>query len=157
MRRSILRALKTQEEVAMKNGRAWIPALVTLVVALAGGTARADDVRGADRILCTAVEATRCVMGGDCEMGAPWNWNIPQFIEVDLNAKTLATTKASGEQRTTPIKNLEKIGGHVYLQGIQGGRAFSFTIEEESGDLAAAVASDGVTVSAFGACTPMNR
>jgi hypothetical protein len=118
---------------------------------------RADDLRGSNRILCTAVQATRCTMDDDCEIGAPWNWNIPQFIEVDLTAKTLATTKASGEQRSTPIKNFERQAGHIFLQGLEGGRAFSFAIDEETGMLSAAVAADGVTVGVFGACTPMAR
>jgi phage terminase large subunit-like protein len=38
-----------------------------------------------------------CTSDGDCAAGNPWNWNIPQFIEVDLVKKQLGTTKASGE------------------------------------------------------------
>ncbi len=64
---------------------------------LATPTATADDLRGSSRILCASVQATRCVIDDECEMGAPWLWNIPQFIEVDLTAKTLSSTKASGE------------------------------------------------------------
>lgn len=116
--------------------------------------AYADDVTGADRILCTAVQATICDTSGECEIGSPWLWNIPQFIEVDFKAKTFGTTKASGENRQTPIKYIERADGLIFLQGVEGGRAFSFVIEEETGDLSAAVARSGVTVSVFGACTP---
>ena len=114
----------------------------------------ADDLTGADRILCTAVQATVCDTSGECEIGSPWLWNIPQFIVVDFKEKSLGTTKASGENRVTPIKNIQRADGLIFLQGVEGGRAFSFVIEEETGDLSAAVARNGVTVSVFGACTP---
>ena len=119
--------------------------------------AAADDLEGADAILCTAVQATRCFADGDCVSGPPWNWNIPQFIRVDLKSKELSTTKASGEYRTTPIKNYIREDGLIILQGTQNARAFSFVIAEESGMTSIAVAGDGLSVTVFGACTPADR
>ncbi len=124
------------------------------LLSVVSAAAYADDLTGADLILCTAVQATVCDTSGECEIGSPWLWNIPQFIVVDLKGKTFGTTKASGENRMTPIKNIEYADGLIFLQGVEGGRAFSFVIEEETGDLSAAVARNGVTVSVFGACTP---
>jgi hypothetical protein len=117
------------------------------------GLAAADDLTGADRWLCSANEATVCDVDGDCNMGAPWLWNIPQFIEVDLTKKKIATTKASSENRETPILTLERSEGLVFIQGIENGRAFSFVVEERTGIFSAAVARMGITVSVFGACT----
>lgn len=65
------------------------------LVTLAPMIALADDLTGTDRILCTSVQVTICQAGGECEIGPPWEWNIPQFVEIDLKAKTLGTTKAS--------------------------------------------------------------
>ena len=115
----------------------------------------ADDLTGQDRMLCTAVEATRCMETGSCTSELPWNLNIPQFIEIDLKAKTFSTTKASAENRTTPIRSVAREEGLIILQGYEAGRAFSFVIHEESGMASVAVARDGLTVSIFGACTPM--
>ena len=118
------------------------------------GVAVADDLRGESSFLCTAVNVTRCADDGDCTNVVPWKLNIPQFIVVNLTEKTLSTTKASGENRSTPIKNFLKEGGQMFLQGVEGGRAFSFVITEETGRAAITVASEGRTVSIFGACTP---
>jgi hypothetical protein len=118
-------------------------------------SARADDLKGANVLLCTAVQATVCTPDGDCEIGPPWNWNIPQFIEVDLGGKILRTTKASGENRSTPIKNLERAEGKIFIQGVERGRAFSFVIEEDTGYATIAVAREGIGVTVFGACTTM--
>ena len=128
--------------------------VLAVAFVLAWSSVLADDLTGADKLLCTSVQATRCFAEGDCEIGPPWNWNIPQFIEVDLGQKLLRTTKASGENRVTPIKNLERDSGKIFLQGIEGGRAFSLVIDEATGFLSAAVATDGVATAVFGACTP---
>jgi len=131
-------------------------ACVTLAVVLAAGgaAARADDVTGAQQLLCTAVQATGCYEDGDCFQDLPWNLNVPQFIQVDLVGKRLSTTKASGENRSTPIEYLKRQGGLIVLQGFEGGRAFSFVITEATGMLSVAVAREGRGVVVFGACTP---
>jgi len=138
----------------MSNEKVSFSVLAVAFV-LAWSSVLADDLTGADKLLCTPAQATRCLAEGDCEIGPPWNWNIPQFIEVDLGQKMLKTTKASGENRVTPIKNLERDSGKIFLQGIESGRAFSLVIDEETGFLSAAVAADGVATAIFGACTPL--
>lgn len=115
----------------------------------------ADDLSDAKTILCSASVATLCLEDGDCETGPPWNWNIPDFIEIDFAAKKLRTTKASGENRATPFKNLEQDAGLIILQGVENQRAFSFVITQKTGLASFAVARDGVTVNGFGACTPI--
>jgi hypothetical protein len=50
---------------------------------------------------------------------------------------------------------MQRTDGMIVLQGFEAGRAFSFVIQEESGQLSAAIARQGITVSVFGACTPL--
>ena len=134
--------------------RAPVVAFVAAFLILVGaGGAQADDLTGARQLLCTAVQATRCAEEGDCYQDLPWNLNVPQFIQVDLNAKRLSTTKASGENRSTPNEYMKREGGVIVLQGFEGGRAFSFVISEGTGMLSAAVAAEGKAVVVFGACT----
>ena len=126
-----------------------------LLVVVATAAAAADDLTGQQSVLCTAVQATVCDDTGSCVIENPWDLNIPQFLEINLKDKVVSTTKASGENRSTPIRTLLREDGLIVLQGVEGGRAFSFVIEEKSGLLSAAVAREGKTVSVFGACTPM--
>lgn len=137
----------------MRKSWKWI--LTAAVVALPAAAISADDLTGKNRMLCTAVQATRCLESGDCVVDLPWNLKIPQFIEVDLSARKLSTTKASGENRSTKIDQLRREDGMIVLQGFERGRAFSFVINEETGVLSAAVAAQGKAVAVFGACTPM--
>ena len=133
----------------------WIMAVISTFFALVLPVAVADDISNADQILCSSVEATVCTLDG-CELGAPWWWGIPQFIEIDLQTKRMSTTAASGENRVTTATSLERKDGQIFLQGVENGRAFSLVINEETGMLSAAVARDGITVSVFGACTPLS-
>jgi hypothetical protein len=115
----------------------------------------ADDLKGQDRILCTAVQATVCTTDGDCTIQAPWNLNIPQFIEINLKDKTASTTAASGENRSSPLGTVSRADGLIVIQGVEAGRAFSFVITEDTGFASIAVARQTLTVSVFGACTPL--
>ena len=125
-----------------------------MVLATASTAVRADDLTGQQRFLCTAGPTTVCFSDGECESGPAWSWDVPQFIEVDLDKKRLSSTKASGETRTTPIVNLQRDQGQIILQGYENKRAFSFLIDEKSGWMTVSVARRDVAVSVFGACTP---
>jgi len=129
--------------------------LFGVLVLLVLGPAHADDLTGANKLVCASMTVAVCWDDGDCELGMPADLNIPQFVEVDLTQKRLSTTKASGENRSTPITTLLREQGQIVLQGFEGGRAFSFVISEETGRLSVAVARDGRTVGVFGACTPV--
>jgi len=125
------------------------------IVCLAPTLALADDLGDAGQILCTVSVATLCLEDGDCESGPPWNWNIPQFIEIDLVKKVMRTTKASAENRATPIRSMIRDNGLIFLQGVEQERAFSVAITRATGLASFAVAREGVAVAAFGACTPI--
>ena len=124
------------------------------VVALGTAPALADNLAGADRILCSASTVIMCGETGECTTGSPLELNIPQFIEIDLKGKRLSTTRASGENRSTPILSMTRDSGQIILQGHEKGRAFSFVISEATGATSVAVARDGISVAVFGACTP---
>jgi hypothetical protein len=115
----------------------------------------ADDLTGADRFLCAPGEVTVCAMDGECTSGPPWEFNVPDFIEVDLEAGLLKTTEASEENRQTPITRIIREDGLIVLQGLEMGRAFSFNIEEATGTMTAVAARNGLFVGSFGVCTPL--
>ena len=105
--------------------------------------------------MCSSASVVICLDDGTCVAAVPWEVNVPQFIEVDLRSKRLATTESSGENRATTVNSLMKEDGLTYLQGVEGGRAFSIIINESTGFMTAAVAREDITVTVFGACTPI--
>ena len=135
------------------NRRALLPVLLVGVF-LSFTSLQADDVTGATKLLCSPAQATRCFADGECSTGPPWKWDIPMFIEIDLDGKSLNTTEASGLNRSTTFKGVVRDKGLIFLQGVEGGRAFSFVIAEDTGFLSVGVAAEGMAVAAFGGCTP---
>ena len=120
---------------------------------LASGVALADNLEGADRLLCTPKQIMICVEDADCYPAHAAEIGVPDFIIVDLKNKKMQTTKASEQTRTTAFSSMSRSAGKIFLQGLENGRAFSFLINEATGSLTVAVSRDGVAVAAFGSCT----
>lgn len=118
-----------------------------------GAAAHADSVEDVDRLVCSAGQVQICVEYDTCYPSSAGELGMPQFVILDLKKKRISTTEASEENRSTEIRTLQREEGQIYLQGVEGGRAFSFLIDEASGRMTVAVSRDGVSVTAFGACT----
>jgi len=120
---------------------------------LACSIATAENLEGTDDLLCAAGQAQICFENGECFPVAPWELGIPDFVVIDTNEKSVSTTKASGENRSSPFSSVDRSDGIIHLQGREGHRVFSFVIEEASGHMTAAVVRDGFSVTVFGVCT----
>ena len=127
--------------------------LVACLVLGVFGAAVAEDVTGVTRMVCASGQAQICLETGDCYAATPWELAVPDFVIIDTKKGTISTTKASGINRSTEFSKSERKDGLIHLQGVEGGRAFSFVIHEQTGRLTAAIARDGLSVTVFGACT----
>ena len=123
---------------------------------LIAGVAAAEDLTGVDRFICSSAQAQICLETGECYSAIPWELDVPDFIVVDLDEKTVSTTEASNLNRSSEFSKVEKVDGLIYAQGIEEGRAFSFVIHESTGHMTAAIARDGLSVTVFGACTDVD-
>lgn len=131
--------------------------LLAACAALAAVPALADDLTGAKSLLCSSLEVSACESTYGCESGPATDWKVPGFVEIDLATRTLRTTKASGEARSTVASVVDRKDGRILLQGMENGRAFSLLIRESDGTMTVAVAREEITVSVFGVCTPLTR
>lgn len=128
--------------------------MVALITFGAFAGAVADDITGLNRFVCAPAQVTICDEYGACVSVMPWEVNVPRFLVFDLKKKHVATTEASGQNRATPIQSIVDKDDAIYLQGVEGGRAFSFVINKSTGFMSAAIAREFLTVTGFGACTP---
>ena len=121
------------------------------------GPARADELTGVDRFICSAGSVSACCDDGQCASGTAAELGVPQFMEFDLKQKRVSTTKASALNRSTAIDNLKRENGIIVMQGVENGRAYSFVVDEKQGTLSATVAVQeaGCNIIGFGTCTPM--
>jgi hypothetical protein len=128
-------------------------ALVAVLVAVA--PVAAERVSGADRLLCAAQQVTVCTPFAECSTGPSVDVDLPDFVVVDIAAKTLSTTAANERPRASPVRYLEREDGHIFLQGLENQRAFSIVVVEETGELSAAVSTTDLNISVYGVCTPL--
>ena len=120
---------------------------------LVSSMAMADNLEGTDDLLCAAGHVQLCFENGECFPVAPWELSMPDFVVIDLKAKTVSTARGSGQTRSSPFTSVERSDGVISLQGVEDQRAFSFVIEEASGHMTVAIARDGLSVTVFGVCT----
>jgi hypothetical protein len=118
-----------------------------------GALAQADNLEGVDKMICAAAQVKICFEEDICYAATAAELDVPDFVVIDVKKKVISTTKASNQNRSTSFKNVEKADGLIYVQGMEGGRAFSFVIHEATGRMTVSVSRDGLTVSVFGACT----
>lgn len=130
--------------------------LLAGALTLIAGVTVAEDLTGVDRFICSSAQAQICLETGECFAAIPWELDVPDFIVVDLDKKTVSTTEASDLNRASEFSKVEKADGVIYVQGIEDGRAFSFVIHESTGHMTAAIARDGLSVTVFGACTDVD-
>ena len=129
---------------------------VGLVGFLAAVSVQADNLTGIDRIVCAASQVQICIEFDSCYAATPTEVDVPDFVVIDIGKKSISTTRASAENRSTSFSTIVRQSGRIYLQGVEGGRAFSFVIDEATGRITVAVSRDGLSVSVFGACTDAN-
>lgn len=128
-----------------------------IVLAPAGlllfGLAQAENLEGVDKMICAAAQAQICFEQDMCYSAAPAELDVPDFVVIDVDDKTISTTKASEQNRSTEFSSVLKSDGLIHLQGLEGDRAFGIVINEATGHMTAAVLRDGLSVSVFGVCT----
>ncbi len=127
--------------------------ILIAALTLIGTSTLADDVSDTNRMLCSQLQVMVCLHSAGCSMVAPAVVDTPQFLVIDTRKKTASTTRASGDGRSSDIHNLSREGGLIMAQGQHDERVFSFVIDEATGTFTGSVASDGYTISSFGACT----
>jgi len=113
----------------------------------------AAEIKDSEPLICSVIKAIDCGLVGACYEGTAESLDLPQFIRVDQKKRMISTTKSSSDKKESQIKNLEKIDGKIFIQGVENGRAWSMIIDETSGKMSATVAEERIGFVIFGACT----
>lgn len=120
--------------------------LSTLALPAAG--VRAGQFDGSKPFLCAMTTIMECDGSGQCERRTHEAAAAPTFLRFDVGTHVLT----AGANRRTTFRS-SRLDGRLILQGGENGRGWSATVNEETGQLAAAVVDDDFTFSIFGACT----
>ena len=89
---------------------------------------------------------------------APWQLNLPDFVEARLARQAHSHHgRRAAEERETPLQSVQRANGTILIHGAQGERAFSWLIDEVSGDGTLSVAGHGQGVTVFTVCTAVDK
>ena len=105
-------------------------------------------------ILCSAARPIMCEDGHDCRATSLDSLDLPPFIIIDLDRRTITNPEPDMADRSSEIRTFERGDGRMILQGIERGRGWSIVISEETAKMTAAVVGDGATVTVYGDCIP---
>jgi len=127
----------------------------TLVLLLAPLTASAKGpFDGSKPLLCAIHDADECVEDGPCLDGDADDVRLPAFVRIDVKGKKIMILDDGREDETTTIQNVSKSDGALVIQGVEGGRGWTYLINGE-GETVLTVSGDGVAWAAFGDCTTL--
>jgi len=129
--------------------------ILGLVIVVSAAPLSADDLSDSQDILCVTANVIECLENGQCDMESPATEAVPRFVEIDLDEQVLRTTKASGLDRTSPLKHVERAAGLILVHGAEQGRSFAWVINEQTGLASGSVVVDGEVIVSFSYCTPV--
>jgi len=136
--------------------KACIASLLFLALPVAAG---AGDFDGSKPMLCSVIKAVECTPEGGCHEITPESVGVPQFLTVDLEEKTIKSTRKSDGDRTSVIKRIERMEGRLILQGsdegirdIRDSVGWTAMVMENTGDFVVTASGDQVAFIVYGAC-----
>jgi hypothetical protein len=134
----------------MKLFKAVAMLLGTVVLCLASYTAEAAGrYDGSVPFVCVPTAVAQCVSDGDCRPGTAESENLPDFFEINLQAKTV---RAGDKGRQSSITQIDRVAGRIILYGSEAERGWVLMIQEKTGKMSASVTGDGESFVIFGIC-----
>ena len=138
------------KKITMRGTRA---ATLAGMVLFASGTAVAEEAYdGTSNFICATQGVMACVDGAICSKGQARDFDMPDFMMVDFKGKVIRAFYDGDKEATSPIKNMEKSGSQLILQGVENDHGWSVAVHRESGRMNVGVAGSEVSFTLFGAC-----
>jgi hypothetical protein len=131
------------------------------VAALTAGPAIAGDFDGSKPLLFSVISVNECTSDGRCETVTPESIDLPQFLKIDFDQKTVTSAMENSDKPPTMIERFEPVDGKLMLQGaedgyegISDGVGWTIAISEDTGRGVLTASGDEVAFVVFGACIP---
>lgn len=133
---------------------AW--ALAFAALPLASATGAAEGSEDSKPLICATTEAIECAVENGCTQGRADRINAPQWVRLDLQAKSIHARRPDGSSITTDIQSMTDESGQTILQGVENGRGWSLALTRESGQMVLTATGEQAAFILFGTCLPPN-
>ena len=115
----------------------------------------AEGIDGTRDVVCAFTRVVACQDDGPCFQGQPRTFDLPELIVLDHKEKVMRSTRESGHKEVSPIKNLERNGDILVLQGVENSRGWDLAINVKTGNTSGAVVGEDVSFMVNGTCTAL--
>jgi hypothetical protein len=136
--------------------------LIGLSIFISSLTVWADDFDGSRPLLFSVISAMECTPDNCCRAVAIESVDLPRFLKIDLNKKTIGPVSESDTRPDSVIERMERVDGKLILQGaedgyesVRDGLGWTIAISEGTGRVVMTASGDQVAFVVFGACLPL--
>ncbi len=135
----------------MRILRTW--GLACGLLALAGA-ASANSYDGSKPLLCALHTSDVCVPVDGCSHGNADDANVPRFVRMDFKKDEIEILDEGRRGEITKIRAHSSADGRTMVQGIEGPRGWTVSIDQATGELTLAATGDELGFVVFGHCIP---
>ena len=138
--------------------------IVSIFIAIflvAGSAVGAGDFDGSKNLLVSVIRAMECTLEEGCREVAPATIELPQFLKIDFDNKTIKSASAKDERPPTIIERQELVDGKLILQGaedgydkMRDGLGWTIALSEDTGQVVLTASGDQVAFVVFAASIP---
>ena len=136
--------------------------LIGLSIFISSLTVWADDFDGSRPLLFSVISVMECTPDNGCRSVTIESVDIPRFLKIDLNKKTIGPVSESDARPGSTIERVERVDGKLILQGaedgyesVRDGLGWTIAIAEGTGKVVMTASGDQVAFVVFGACLPL--
>jgi hypothetical protein len=129
-----------------------VAVLAGMMFVASGAAVAKETYDGTSNFICATQGVMACVDGAICSKGQARDFDMPDFMMVDFKGKVIRAFYDGDKEATSPIRNMEKSGSQLILQGVENDHGWSVAVHRESGRMNVGVAGSEVSFTLFGAC-----
>jgi len=136
--------------------------LILLCICIVPLISVAEDFDGSRPLLFSVISAMECTPDDGCRAVTIESLDLPRFLKIDLNKKTIDPVSESDTRPGSVIERMERVDGKLILQGAEDGYAsvrdglgWTIAIAEGTGKVVMTASGDQVAFVVFGACLPL--
>jgi len=107
--------------------------------------------------VCSIAHVVECNADRECTENSPEVLaDLGSFFSIDLDAAVISSAGPRASDRSAPILESSREDGRLSLAGLQGGRGWSLTLVEDSGEVALSISDPDGAILVFGSCLTMD-
>jgi len=136
--------------------------LIGLSIFMSSFAVWAGDFDGSRPLLFSVISAMECTPDNGCHAVTIDSVDLPRFLKIDLNKKTIGPVAESDTRPDSVIERMERVDGKLILQGaedgyesVRDGLGWTIAIAEGTGRVVMTASGDQVAFVVFGACLPL--